>query len=62
MNVEQLIAELRKHPPHLPVRVVPSEVYFADENGESNISLCVEDATEADEVSWQGGFVLIQGL
>lgn len=61
MNVQQVIEELQKWPPHAPVRVVSGDVYFADESGESMIPLCVEDATEADEVSGQGGFVLIRG-
>ena len=61
MNVQQVIEALSKFPSNTPVRVVTSDVYFADELGEQNILLSVEDATEADEVSNQGGFVLIQG-
>lgn len=61
MNVQQVIEELQKWPPYVPVRVVSGDVYFADEAGETLIPLCIEDATEADVVSGQGGFVLIQG-
>jgi hypothetical protein len=61
MNVGQLIEELRKFPPHRPVRVVPSEVFFADEVGEGSLNLCDDDATEADEVHDRGSYVLIQG-
>ena len=61
MNVAQLIEELRKFPAHRPVRVVPSEVFFADEAGDGMMGLCDEDATEADEVHDRGAYVLIQG-
>lgn len=61
MTAAEIIAELQKFPPHLPVRVVTTEVYHADELGESQITLCEEDATEADFVSYQGTHILIQG-
>ena len=61
MTAAEVIAELMKFPPHMPVKVVTSECYFADESGESQITLCEEDATEADYVRYQGNHILIQG-
>ena len=42
------------------MRVVLSEVFLADESGEGTMSLCDEDAIEADEVRNAGPFVLIR--
>lgn len=61
MNVQQIIEELQKWPPHAPVRVCLRDVYLADESGESMIPLAEEDAAEADEVRTGGGFILIWG-
>lgn len=61
MIVAELIKELQAMPQGVRVHVVPSQVYFADESGETMINLCDEDATEADEVRHMGPFVLIRG-
>ena len=62
MTVADLILELQRLPSqHVPVRVVPGSVYFADASGESHINLSDEDATEADEVRHMGPWVLIRG-
>ena len=61
MTAAEIIAELIKFPPNLPVRVVTQSVYHADESGESQITLCEQDATEADYVRYEGNHVLIQG-
>ena len=54
MTAAEIISELMKFPPHLPVRVVTQEVFIADELGETMITLCENDATEADYVTYQG--------
>ena len=61
MTVADLIRELQAMPQGSQVRVVPSSVFLADENGEGEISLSDEDATEADEVRHMGPWVLIRG-
>ena len=61
MTVSDLIRELQALPQHMRVRVVPSSVFLADENGEGEMSLSDEDATEADEVRHMGPWVLIRG-
>ena len=61
MTVADLIRELQAMPQAMPVRVVPSSVYYRDESGESYINLCDEDATEADEERHMGPWVLIRG-
>lgn len=61
MTVSDLIRELQALPQHMRVRVVPRSVFLADENGEGEMSLSDEDATEADEVRHMGPWVLIRG-
>ena len=61
MNAAELIAELQKWPPGCPVRVLTRSAFTRDENGESMVDLCEEDAQEADEVRPGGGYVLIWG-
>lgn len=63
MTVADLIAELQRHPPGRPVRVVMREVFFRDEAGETTIRVSEEEATEADAdaVSNEGPYVLIRG-
>lgn len=61
MTVADLIAELKQYPPAKPVRVVIGSVYHADESGETDLPLCDDDATEADEVRNMGSHILIRG-
>lgn len=61
MTVDELIAELMKHPAGKPVRIVTRRHYIADEAGEDMLPMCEEDALEADEVRNEGAFVLIWG-
>lgn len=61
MTAADLIAELQKHPPGRPVRVVLSSIYWADEAGETLLTLCTEDSLEARDVRNEGAFVLIVG-
>lgn len=64
MNVRDLIDELSKYPPHMPVRVTLMEIYGGyDDSGEFRddmvIPLGKEEAIEADRVSHEGNHVLI---
>lgn len=62
MTVTDLIEELKRIPPHLPVRVMPESITLCDENGESEITLEAScDATEVDFVRYEGSYVLVQG-
>jgi len=60
MTVAELIAELQKQPPGKAVRVVMSEVYFADEQGEGHVHIHESEAQPADEVRNEGPYVLIR--
>lgn len=60
MTVAELIAELQKHPPAKAVHVVLTHAYFADESGESDITLCDEDALPARDVINEGPYILIR--
>ena len=44
MNVAQLIEDLQKMPQHLPVKVLISEAYLGDADGETAVGFCEEDA------------------
>ncbi len=61
MTVADLIAELQRYPAQKPVRIVMSEVFFRDENGESMIPVAPDEAEEADRVSHEGAYILIAG-
>jgi hypothetical protein len=65
MNNGDLIDELSRYPRHLPVKVVISEIYGAqdlagDFNDEYRIELNREDAIEAEAVVHEGAFLLIE--
>ena len=61
MTVADVIAELQRYPQHLPVRVLVSSVIVCDETGEGEIHLSEFDATEATDVRFEGGHVLVSG-
>lgn len=65
MTVADLIDELKKYSPHLPVKVMLSEVYGGfNDSGEfvddMRIPLTKEDALDADVVRHEGNHVLIE--
>lgn len=62
MTVTELIEELKRLPPHLPVRVMPESITLRDEHGEGDVPLWPAlDATEVDFVRYEGSYVLVQG-
>lgn len=62
MSVADLIAELTQYPPHLPVRVVLSEVVMLPQEGGDPYRqpLTKDDAIEADNVRHEGNHILIE--
>lgn len=61
MTVSDLIRELTALPQGLRVRVVTASVTVLSEDGDHNIRLSDDDATEVDDVRSMGPFVLIRG-
>lgn len=66
MNVRDLMDELSRYPPHMPVKVLIPVIYGAyGQDGQfkddREIVLSVDDATEAYTVRHQGNHVLIEG-
>lgn len=66
MNVQDLIDELSKMPPHLPVRVFIPTVYGGND-GDGNFDPDLEvhlskdcDSWDADKVRYEGGHILIE--
>lgn len=59
MTVADLITELQRLPPDLPVRVLLDRVYSVPNDGE--ITLCESDALPLDTVRRSGGYVLLTG-
>lgn len=62
MNVRDLIDELSRLPPHLPVKVLLSEVIMLPQEGGEpyEVTLSAEDAIEADRVRYEGNHILIE--
>ena len=60
MTVAELIAELQRHPPSKPVRVVMSQFYMYDEAGEILVHVNAANAQVADDVRNEGAYVLIR--
>lgn len=65
MNVRDLIDELSKYPPHMPVRVTLSEICGGfNDKGEFRDDMVIplgrEEAIEADRVTHQGNHILIE--
>lgn len=60
MTCAELIAELQKYPAAKPVRVQLHSVTHLDEEGEFEITLNVDDAMPAKDVTYEGSFVLIR--
>jgi hypothetical protein len=59
---QQLQDELARYPGHLPVRVVMREVYVCnDQVGELRFDMDSSDASEADDVRFEGAYILIEG-
>ena len=61
MKVTELITELQKMPPNMPVRVVVESVTHVGEFGDEEISLNDSDAMESDTVQNVGNCVLVKG-
>jgi hypothetical protein len=62
VSVADLIEELKKYPPYIPVKVLTSHVITGPESGGEavEIDLGPEDALEADVVIFEGSHVLIE--
>lgn len=62
MSVADLIEELKKYPPHIPVKVLLSSVITGPESGGEpvQINLGPEEALEAGAVIFEGNHVLIE--
>ena len=65
MTVSDLIAELQRMPPSLPVKMLMTDIIMIDvmidEQGEYSISLSEEDAETVGYVQHAGGYVLMKG-
>ncbi len=61
MTAAEIIAELMKFPPHLPVRVVICNIARSDELGDYDVLVHPSEGTEADIVRYEGSYILIQG-
>ena len=61
MTVSELITELQKCAPSLPVRVVSGDLNHGDEAGDYTVMITPDDATEADSVRYEGSYILVQG-
>lgn len=60
MNVSQLIDELKKLPPYVPVRGYMTTVYVADEFGETEVHPVDTEAQEVTDVTWRGPDVVLE--
>jgi hypothetical protein len=60
MNVAQVIEELSKLPPYLPVRGFMSTVYVADEFGETEVHPVDTEAQEVTDIKWRGHDVCLE--
>lgn len=61
MTVSDLIAELQRMPPSLPVKMLMTDITMIDEQGEYSMSLNEEDAETVGYVQHAGGYVLMKG-
>lgn len=61
MTVSDLIAELQRMPPSLPVKMLMTDIIMIDEQGEYSISPSEEDAETVGYVQHAGGYVLMKG-
>ena len=61
MTVSDLIEELQRMPPSLPVKMLMTDIIMIDEQGEYSISLSEEDAETVGYVQNAGGYVLMKG-
>ena len=60
MNVSQLIEELQRYAPHLPVRGFMTCIYVGDELSEIEITPTHEEAQEVTNVVWRGKDVCLE--
>lgn len=61
MTVSDLIAELQRHPPQKPVRVLMPAVWMEDETGDFTLYVSEERAQEVDDVRNAGPWIVVVG-